>query len=558
VGTVTKASDIITAWELFAADCQVTSKWPAVMSAWLSLLQTEFGVNVVRTRTRQGYVYRNITVDAALGLPPCQLQNTSAPELIHSDPLVNHVEVRGLTLVEPASGAPRALPEFIEDPSVIEDLPEDLLSEVSQGLVANWQKISHLAPEIQMSKAALVDLELINKMSESDRQKIVPADLMLGLVQPVEYSIWTNFKATQDRLKTFVHLVHLLSPSKPYSLNQPYEDMGYCFNFVTFIRVLPVVVWPDAWTNVESERTHDMPLWREALAKFKKDFPDHSWSTSKRKYQGCGFPRGYKRHVGYGRIFSLIGAGLVGQKKEIKDTFLQTASNRYHLHFYKIDFVSCHTAIARSLLALCNKKHTALDEALAGSLWATSIDFLATECPAFAQVVQENQKSLLKRLFYKSLNGGAKTTLEGTLKSSPSTSHLSTPENLLVIQQGVNLLPFMSELETFNKLCMRKGKSFGSFLLSSPGNTDQSYLAASRVLSSIESALTSMLTYECCKLSLVPVSFEHDGVIVASDSLIDTSQLREDLEEIINSSFSNILPDSHFSLSVDAIHPEGI
>lgn len=116
----------------------------------------------------------------------------------------------------------------------------------------------------------------------------------------------------------------------------------------------------------------------------------------------------------------------------------------------------------------------------------------------------------------------------------------------------------MSELETFNKLCMRKGKSFGSFLLSSPGNTDQSYLAASRVLSSIESALTSMLTYECCKLSLVPVSFEHDGVIVASDSLIDTSQLREDLEEIINSSFSNILPDSHFSLSVDAIHPEGI
>ena len=240
---------------------------------------------------------------------------------------------------------------------------------------------------------------------------------------------------------------------------------------------------------------------------------------------------------------STKGSTLHGMKKDLLKSVLKDLSLRKKIEFLEIDMSACHSRVARSLIL-------SPDSVLGVSLrepqfWATQVNALKIfYLERDLNVDDKTLKRILKVALYTAMNGGnpaSDARLLDNLSNNyePYAREFTSVEQLQMsplwsaTKEILNRFSLVAEVRNLNETCAVKEED-GSYKTYTPDRwepyvVEGKHLGISRVLQGFEVVLLTVLVKQCLIQGSLPVSLDHDGVLIMVPSGTNTTELVEKL-----------------------------
>lgn len=240
---------------------------------------------------------------------------------------------------------------------------------------------------------------------------------------------------------------------------------------------------------------------------------------------------------------STKGSTFHGMKKDLKLNILKELSLK-GFKMLDCDMSACHSRVAASIL---RKESSQIKFSLEdGNFWKGQVGLFK---PTFAKydvdITEDTIKKILKVMLYTSLNGGnpgSEARLFDNLKSNAKDYinkfklNLNDPEVLLTsnlyyaAQEVAGKFELARELKELNKACVKPSltrKIFYTFTVDryEPYESESVHYGISRVLQGFEVILLSVLTRIAVSNNCLPISLDHDGILLLLNPDIDESEL---------------------------------
>lgn len=262
------------------------------------------------------------------------------------------------------------------------------------------------------------------------------------------------------------------------------------------------------------------------------------------------------------------GSTFHGMKKDLKFPILKEISKVSGLCFADLDMSAAHARIALSLLG---RKSKYLKEAVNSSkFWDDRTTYYlpslneALSGLSLDAINPKQLRAMLKVSLYTSLNGGNPFGPARLLKNVNDNalhllSHFEDFEDLekfkesslyKVLYRVFEKDELIKEVKDLNKSCFSQRRLVSHTIdRVKPYKIDKPHKGISRVLQSFEVVLLSVLVRSCLKELLLPVSLDHDGLLIAYRGNVDIKSLSLHLTR-------DIEPWVHFLLSKEGLDME--
>lgn len=261
------------------------------------------------------------------------------------------------------------------------------------------------------------------------------------------------------------------------------------------------------------------------------------------KYQATEAPR-----------LTVAGATLHALRKDIKQTLLLDLSRKYNITFVEPDLSACHARVAAALIGPHSSLHKLFDPHI--NFWdeQTTINLEKYKFSNI-EISPKSLRATLKVCLYTSLNGGNPSSDERvfeTLKANAK-DKFKFQGKFIENRDAVFRDPLFrktkivfdefqisNELKSFNKSCVyegppgSKGPTFLTHTIDRPEvySCDTPHKGISRVLQGFEIVLLSVLVKNVIETGGLPVSLDHDGLIIAYPGSLNSAD-KTDLESLL-------------------------
>jgi len=349
-----------------------------------------------------------------------------------------------------------------------------------------------------------------------------------------------------------------VTPNFPYYFNKKFSlERQREITYESFFKIRA------SWNEVQEKKSEEI-LDFERKAKGKKYF------ETNRKFERL-VPPFYKR-TSAPRL-SALGSTFHGMKKELLIEILKRLSKEGDVSFIDIDMSAAHSRIARFLLS--NNESDLGSSLKDPDFWSTQISALRHHfSDRNVDITDSHIKKILKVGLYTSLNGGNPcsddrllATLTFNAEDLLEKGNLNTIEKIksssLWSSSFDTLMSFslIKEVKSLNEICAKQidSKTYQVFTIDreEPYLIDSKHKGISRVLQGFEVVLLAVLTREILIHKCLPVSLDHDGVLIMTDNNTIPTDLCTSLSQSSFGSWSNYLLGEELPLEIKRIVRKG-